>query len=115
MQLESTYHGPGAFCGNRLFLSAMMFCFSLYVLHWGIGGSVRFLRLFFRESPQIVFAEFGTTGTAAGVTFLAKQALAKAVSAEPPADIAPDVRIRRLRRICLIVLVQALSFLNSQR
>ncbi len=35
MQLESTYQGPDAFCGNRLFLSAMMFCLSLYALHWG--------------------------------------------------------------------------------
>ena len=34
MQVESTYQAPGTFCGNRLFLSAMMFCLSLYVFHW---------------------------------------------------------------------------------
>lgn len=80
-----------------------------------MGGSVRFLRLFFRESPQIVFAELRTAGAAAGVTILTERAVADANGAELSAHITPDVRIRRLRRICLIVSVQALSFLNSQR
>lgn len=111
MQLESTYQGPVVFCGNRLFLSAMMFCLSLsfsLCASLGIGGSVRFLRLFFRKSPQIVFAEFGTTGTAASVTILTERAVTDVNGAELSADIAPEVRIRRLRRICLFVLVHAL-------
>jgi hypothetical protein len=49
------------------------------------------------EGPQIIFAELRTTRAAAGVTFLAKPAIAKAVGAEPPANIARDAFIQGRR------------------
>jgi hypothetical protein len=75
----------------------------------GTAGLVRFLPLFFRESPQVVVAEFGTTGTAARVTILTKRPVTNTNGSESPADIAPDIVI------WLIVLVHAASFLDFQR
>jgi hypothetical protein len=54
---------------------------------------VRFLSGFFRESPQVVLAEFRAARAAAGVTVLAKGPVTNTYRAKLSADFTPDILI----------------------